>query len=121
MRDTPRALPVRFDDDAWKEDLARTSRAGRSAADSARLDYEQNGVPLDQLRQVHEEGPDGTVLPQCTKVYLPPTAGRFGIVFEVVRTTRGLRLEYIAFGARHHPRGSNAPTVYQIAHKRLHS
>jgi hypothetical protein len=26
---------------------------------------------------------------------------------------------YLAFGVRHHPRGSNAPTVYQIADRRL--
>jgi len=30
------------------------------------------------------------------------------------------RLDYLAFGVRHHPAGSNAPTVYKIAHRRLH-
>lgn len=28
-------------------------------------------------------------------------------------------LEYLAFGVRHHPPESNAPTVYEIAHRRL--
>ena len=119
MNDTRRALPARFDRDAWDEDLARASRGGRAAAQMARHGYELNGVPVDELRQVQEEGPDGTVLPQCVKVYLPDPAGKYGMVFEVVRTKRGLRLEYIAFGVRHHPRRSHAPTVYQLAHRRL--
>jgi len=43
-----------------------------------------------------------------------------GMVFEVVRGEDRLSLEYIAFGVRHHPRGSHAHTVYQLAHRRLH-
>jgi hypothetical protein len=27
---------------------------------------------------------------------------------------------FLAFGVRHHPRGSRRPTVYQLAHRRLH-
>jgi hypothetical protein len=30
------------------------------------------------------------------------------------------RRDYLAFGVRHHPAGSNAPTLYEIAHRRLH-
>lgn len=119
MPDTRHTLPARFDRDAWDEDLARASGVGRAAAQTARHGYELSGVPLDELRQVQEEGPDGTVLPQCLKVYLPRPAGRYGMVFEVVRTARGLGLEYIAFGVRHHPGRSHAPTVYQLAHRRL--
>jgi hypothetical protein len=33
---------------------------------------------------------------------------------------RGVLLAYLAFGVRHHPRDSNALTVYEIAHRRLH-
>jgi hypothetical protein len=29
-------------------------------------------------------------------------------------------LRYLAFGVRHHPKGSHAETVYEIAHRRLH-
>jgi len=115
-----RAWPARFDRDAWAEDLARTSRSGRVAGEAARRGYELSGVPVDELRHVQEEGRDGTILPHCVKVYLPPPAGRFGMVFQLVLVQGGPRLEYVAFGARHHPRGSNAPTVYQIAHRRLH-
>ena len=76
-------------------------------------------MPIEELRQVQEEGFDRTVLPHCVKVYLPPPAGRFGMVFEVVLIEGQLRLEYIAFGVRHHPRDSHATTVYQLAHQRL--
>jgi hypothetical protein len=31
------------------------------------------------------------------------------------------RLRYLAFGARHHPKGSNALTVYQLADQQLNS
>jgi hypothetical protein len=118
---SPLAFPARFDHGAWQEDIARASGSAQAAARAARRRYERNGVPIDELRAVQDEGPDSTNLPQCVKVYLPPPAGRFGMVFEVVSVESRLRLEYIAFGVRHHPRDSNAPTVYQIAHSRLHS
>lgn len=30
-------------------------------------------------------------------------------------------LAFLAFGVRHHPRDSNAPTVYEVAHRRLNA
>ena len=33
---------------------------------------------------------------------------------------RELVLLYLAFGIGHRPRGSRAPTVYEIAHRRVH-
>jgi hypothetical protein len=119
MAPTPSAFPARFDSDTWQVDLARATNAGQAAACTARRRYDNGGVPIGEVRRVQEEGPDGTILPQCVKVYLPPPSGRFGMVFEVTRVKARLRLEYLAFGVRHHPRNSNAPTVYQIAHKRL--
>ena len=53
------------------------------------------------------------------KVYLPPPAGKFGIVFEIDRQAGSLVLAYLAIGVRHHPLDSHALTVYQLAHKRL--
>ncbi len=41
------------------------------------------------------------------------------MVFEVVLAENRLRLEYVAFGVRHHPSNSRAPTVYQLADQRL--
>lgn len=113
-------FPARFDADAFREDMARTTQAGRSAAEIARRDYEVNGIPMSDLRSCDPEGRDGTVLPQCLKLYLPPPVGRFGMVFGFVVANAAPRLDYLAFGVRHHPAGSNAPTVYEIAHHRLH-
>ena len=59
------------------------------------------------------------MLAACFKVYLPPPNGKFGMVLRFVRDSDGLALRCLAFGVRHHPRGSNAPTVYEIADRRL--
>lgn len=42
------------------------------------------------------------------------------MVFCFVRDADGLALRFLAFGVRHHPRNSNALTVYEIADRRLH-
>lgn len=76
-------------------------------------------MPFNGLRNCDAEGRDGTSLSGCVKVYLPPPAGRFGMVFVLVIAASGPRLRYLAFGVRHHPAGSHAPTVYEIAHRRL--
>jgi hypothetical protein len=115
-----RGFPAHFDQDAWEEDLARSTPAGREAAEAARRDYERNGIPVEHLRRVQEHGNDGTLLPDCAKVYLPLPAGRFGMVFRAIKIEGRLRLAYLAFGVRHHPRDSKRPTVYQLAHQRLH-
>lgn len=111
--------PVAFDDDTFGEDLRRASEFGTEVAETTRARYERDGVPADQLRKCEAEGSDGTSLPRCLKVYLPVPAGPFGMVFQVVVRKGKLRLRYLAFGTRHHPHGSNALTVYQIAHLRL--
>lgn len=113
-------FPAYFDQTAWEEDLARSTPAGRQAAEAARRDYERYGVRLEHLRRVQEHGEDGTVLPDCAKVYLPPPAGRFGMIFRAIRVEGLPSLAYLAFGVRHHPRSAQRPTVYQLAHQRLH-
>ncbi len=115
----PGYAPVAFTDDAFSEDIARGDGGGRAVAEAARKRYEQDGVPVDELRHAQDEGPDRTTLPACLKVYLPPPAGRFGMVFELVIHDTGARLRYLAFGTRHHPKESHALTVYEIAHRRL--
>jgi hypothetical protein len=124
-RPSPNSKPrasAHFDPDAWEEDLARTTPAGRDAAEAARRDYERKGVPIEQLRRVAEHGDDHTNLPDCAKVYLPQPDGRFGMVFMLKFEPNGRPvLAYLAFGVRHHPhRRSRRPTVYQLAHLRLH-
>jgi hypothetical protein len=42
------------------------------------------------------------------------------MVFQFRLDEDRLTLMYLAFGTRHHPRQSRAPTVYEIAHRRLH-
>jgi hypothetical protein len=108
---------VLFDDLAFEEDVRR---AGGEIAAAIRRIYEQHGLPVADLLACDEEGQDSTRLPGCVKVYLPRPAGRFGMVFAIHRQAGRLLLAYVAFGVRHHPRGSNAPTVYQIADRRLH-
>jgi hypothetical protein len=72
------------------------------------------------MRACDAEHRSGTSLANCFKVYLPPPAGRFGMVFELVVRQGHLELLYLAFGVRHQPPGSRAPNVYEIAHRRLH-
>jgi hypothetical protein len=109
-----------FDPDVWEEDLARTTAGGREAAVAARRNYERSGIPIAQLRRVAEHGRNRTELPDCAKVYLPPPDGRFGMIFMLKFGADGRPvLAYLAFGVRHHPRGSQRPTVYQLAHERL--
>lgn len=112
--------PVLFDEDAWVADMARTSTNGRAVAEATRRDYEQDGCPIADLLACQKDAADGTNLPGCVKVYLPAPAGKFGMVFAIRRQEGRLVLAYIAFGVRHHPGGSHAPTVYEFAHQRMH-
>jgi hypothetical protein len=50
---------------------------------------------------------------------VPQPDGKWGIVFEWVIHPTEPHLRYLAFGVRHHPHDSRAPTVYEIAHRRL--
>lgn len=117
----PAHAPVVFDDRFWSRDLARTSARGRTAATNTRREYERHGCRVSTLRRCEAEGPDGTRLPGCVKVYLPQPAGPFGIVFRIARDATGTKLAVLAFGMRHQPRHSNAPSVYAIANRRLNA
>lgn len=118
----PGHAPVVFDDEPWVEDLRRAGERGRAAAVEARARLERDGQLISQLRACDEEGRDGTRLPACLKVYLPPPDGPWGFVFLLSRSTGGgpVRLEYLAFGPRHPPGGSRRASVYAFAHRRLH-
>lgn len=111
---------VLFNEGAFAEDTMRGGRAGAEALREARSQFERDGVEIKMLRRCDPEGRDGTKLSACFKVYLPAPNGKFGMVFRFVRDSEGLALRYLAFGVRHHPRDSNAQTVYEIAHPRLH-
>ncbi len=121
---------VFFNEDAYAEDMLRSGRSGWAVLREARARYETEGVEITKLRSCEAKGRDGTQLPGCFKIYLPEPNGKFGMVlrFTITKkapgTKRGkkapIRLRYLAFGMRHHPRGAHAETVYQIAHRRLH-
>ncbi len=111
---------VVFDGAAFDEDLGRTSSTGRAIALAARNAYRRDGCPVASLLACGEEALDATHLLGCVKVYLPPPAGQFGMVFAIERKAGRLLLAYLAFGVRHHPHDSHAPSVYQLAHLRLH-
>ncbi|HET7455074.1 MAG TPA: hypothetical protein VFJ76_06105 [Solirubrobacterales bacterium] len=117
----PGRAPALFDDAAFAEDLRRTSDAGERVARAARREFEGEGVPVESLLACGEEGPDGTELRYCVKLRLPPPNGKFGMVFRIEQQKGRSVLVYAAFGTRHHPANSNAFTVYEIAHRRLHA
>lgn len=111
-----------FDGVAWEEDMRRASTPGRAAAAAARREYDTAGVPIVALQACDPEGPGGTRLRRCMKVYLPAADRPHGMVFEITRDSSGrLRLAYAAFGLRHPPRQSRQPSVYEVAHRRLSS
>lgn len=117
----PRRAPALFDDAAFAEDLRRTSDAGERVAHTARKEFEGEGVPVESLLACEEDGPDGTELQHCVKLRLPPPNGKFGMVFRIELRDGRPTLVFAAFGIRHHPPEAKAPTVYEIAHDRLHS
>ncbi len=114
-------IPARFDRDPWDEDLARSTPAGRTAAHDARRCYETDGIPRSHLKPCEPEGRDGTRLPGCFKVYVSRPNGPWGVVFKAAFIDGRLQMDFLAFGVRHHPKGSHAPTVYEIAHRRLNA
>ena len=119
MRIKPGHARVVFDEVAFAEDVMRSGRAGARVLRETRRRYERDGVAVASLRSCEAEGRDGTKLPGCIKVYLPEPDGKFGMVLALAVDKRGFGLRYLAFGVRHHPKGSHAETVYQVAHRRL--
>jgi hypothetical protein len=118
--DTP-SFPVRFDEDAFAEDLAHVSRAGRTVGARERARLERDGIAVRVLLACEPEARDGTRLPGCAKTYLPAPDGPWGMVFRGERPPAGTpTLLCLAFGRRHPP-APWQPSVYQVAHRRLHA
>lgn len=114
-------FPVGFDDDALEEDLAHLPASAEQALRSFNKEVRRlGGLPKSRLMACQAEGRDGTRLDRCVKTYIPWPSGRFGAVFiAVTHPNRLLALRVIAFGIRHHPAGSSAKTVYEVADRRL--
>lgn len=114
-------FPVGFDEDALNEDLARLPASAEIALREFRKELGRlGGIPASRLRACQAQGRDGTRLGGCVKTYIPWPDGRFGAVFvPVSHPERPMALRALAFGIRHHPRRSNAETVYRVAHRRF--
>ena len=115
-----RRFRVLFDDIAWAEDLHHASAAGASAAIAARAALESSGLLADDTKPCLSEGPDGTRLSGCVKVYVPAPIGPWGLVLGLRRLEGEPVLYHLAFGARH-PNHAWQLTVYQVADRRLHA
>lgn len=113
--------PVAFDELAWQFDLRKASKSARRIAEETRSRLEREGQAVDALFACDENARDGTSLPGCVKVYIPPPGGPLGLVYRLAKNKNGrLYLDHLAFGMRHHPSGSGAESVYLMAYRRLH-
>jgi hypothetical protein len=122
-----RRLRVVFPAGVWRADVEgrypASSRA-RVVAERARRALERRGIPERELQACEPEGPEGTQLAGCLKLYLPlgpsdPRERPFGMVFiDVGQEEPALVL--LAYGVRHQPSGAHAETVYRRADRRLH-
>lgn len=106
-------------DEVLVEDLRRCTKAARTAIEVVVDDLRGNGAPLDWLLRCEEEGHDGTRLGGCVKFYLPRPAGQWGAVLTADVEASSPALVLIAVGERH-PDRAWRPSVYEIAHRRLH-
>jgi hypothetical protein len=116
--DEPR-FEVRFDAPAFAEDHEHATGAGRRAADRARRELERDGIAVSRLLRCQSEGRDGTRLAGCVKTRIPWPDGRWGLVLVPAAAQGPPTLRALAFGERH-PSAPWRPSVYQVAHRRLH-
>jgi hypothetical protein len=63
-------LPVVFREGNWDSDLRRIGDRGQELARGVRARLERDGIALAELRRCEAEGPDGTRLQGCVKLYL---------------------------------------------------
>ncbi|HWO15663.1 MAG TPA: hypothetical protein VNM89_03010 [Solirubrobacterales bacterium] len=77
--------PVAFDDLAWEEDLRRARGSAPRIARETRVRLEREGQEVASLMACDEDARDGTSLPGCVKVYLPPPAGPLSLVYRIGR------------------------------------
>lgn len=110
---------VRVVDEVLAEDLGHSTPAARASIEPVLLALREDGVPREWLRRCEDEGRDGTRLGGCVKFYIPPPTGRWGAVLTVDEDAARPALVLLAVGERH-PGQPWKPSVYEIAHRRLH-
>jgi len=113
------AFEVHVDERALADDLARASDAAKAAIEPMLRRLEADGAPAVWLRRCDAEARDGTRLTGCVKLYIPQPAGQWGAVFLGGTVDGSPRLFLLAVGERH-PGAAWRPSVYEIAHRRLH-
>jgi hypothetical protein len=112
-------FPVHVDERELAEDLSHASEAGQAVIKPLIRQLRTGGLPVAWLRRCDSEARDGTRLPGCVKVYVPQPAGQWGAVFLGGALNGVPTLFLLAVGNRH-PEGPWKPSVYEIAHRRLH-
>lgn len=110
---------VRVIDEVLSEDLARCTPAARASIEPMVATLREEGAPREWLRRCEEEGRDGTRLGGCVKLYIPQPSGQWGAVLAGDEEAAKPALVLIAVGERH-PAQPWKPSVYEIAHRRLH-
>ncbi len=110
---------VRIDELTLAEDLAHATKAGHAAI-SATIDrLKRTGAPKSWLKRCQPDHADGTDLRGCIKLYIPHPAGPWGAVLTGDTQADIPTLVMLAVGRRH-PTQPWTPSVYEIAHRRLH-
>jgi hypothetical protein len=120
------SVSIEFGAVEWDEEVERYDRRSlaRLQAEGARKQIEAGTMQLN-WRRCQADGPGGTNLPGCRKLYVPlgkqgSSEASFGFVFQLIQKPDGsLAWNLIAFGERH-PDHQRTRTVYERAHKRLH-
>jgi hypothetical protein len=114
-------FPVIFDEPTLAIDSERLPPTAAAALQGLRTRAERSGgISQQRLKRCLGEARDGTDLTGCVKTYVPWPDGPWGIVFRVGEDSkRPFALYPIAYGRRH-PHVDRV-SVYQLAHKRLHS
>jgi hypothetical protein len=112
-------FPVHVDERELVEDLSHLSDAGRVAVEPAIEKLKASGARATWLKRCDPEARDGTRLPGCVKFYIPQPAGQWGAVLLGGTVTGRPTLFLLAIGDRH-PSAPWKPSVYEIAHRRLH-
>jgi hypothetical protein len=118
----PRRTPtfrVEFDSAPLAQDANHSTPKARAVMREAIRALDRDGIPISRLKACEDPGRDGTRLPRCTKTYLPPPDGAWGMVFQLrIDDEQRPFLACLAFGVRH-PTQSWQPSVYQLADRRL--
>lgn len=122
----PPPVSIEFGSLEWEEEVERygAHSAARAQAQSARKAIEAGTAKLDWKR-CKADGPGGTRLPGCRKLYVPldkqgASEAPYGFVFQLIqKPDSSLAWNLIAFGERH-PADERTRDVYERAHKRLH-